>query len=115
MLLLGFPIHSIHCGQAAQGVSDNLHAAVTVNAGNHKFELLNAFLPRNHGVILRADSGKSFPAKESRRTVVTLAAIAIIAQTGWTQPVVASGTPMPLKQNASARFCTVLRKLCLAM
>jgi hypothetical protein len=41
--------------------------------------------------------------------VVTLAAMAIIAQTGWTSPVVASGTPTALKAKAKTRFWTVLR------
>ena len=35
--------------------------------------------------------------------------IAIIAQTGLTSPVIAAVTPIPLKLNASARFCFVLR------
>jgi len=49
------------------------------------------------------------PPKEFSSTALTESAMAIIAQEGWTRPVVASGTPTPLKKNASHRFCTVLR------
>jgi hypothetical protein len=39
--------------------------------------------------------------------VVTEAAIATMAQTGETRPVVASGKPRPLKANASATLVRV--------
>ena len=40
------------------------------------------------------------PPNEFSSTVETLSAIAIMAQDGWTRPVVASGTPIPLKKKA---------------
>ena len=48
------------------------------------------------------------PHSELMKIAVALTAIATIAQTGWTSPVAASGMPTPLKQKASATFCTIL-------
>src|SRR5574341_1133650 len=57
----------------------------------------------------RPRRGTRRPQKEFRRTVVTLAAIAAIAQTGAMRPVVARGTPTPLNEKARERFWTVFR------
>jgi len=49
------------------------------------------------------------PHREFTKIDVTESAIATIAHTGYTRPVVARGTPMPLKRKASTTFCLVLR------
>ena len=59
--------------------------------------------------------GSSRPPKELARTVLTLAIIATMAHAGCTSPVTASGTPIALKANVSARFCTVFRYEALPM
>ncbi len=54
-------------------------------------------------------AGRRRAPNELRSTVETELIIATIAQTGCTNPVMAAGTPMPLKRKAIARFCFVLR------
>src|SRR6266849_4898428 len=49
------------------------------------------------------------PQRALTKMLVTLAAIAAIAQTGYTSPVAAAGMPRPLKRNARTTFCLVLR------
>jgi hypothetical protein len=41
------------------------------------------------------------PHRELQKIALTVTAIATIAQTGWTNPVAASGMPMPLKAKAT--------------
>src|SRR5579875_2810653 len=55
------------------------------------------------------DDGRSRAPKELASTMDTEAIIAIIAHTGASRPVTASGTPMPLTDRATARFCLVVR------
>ncbi len=58
---------------------------------------------------MSSEDGRSRAPKELASTVDTEAIIAIIAHTGPSRPPAASGTPMPLKDSATARFCLVLR------
>lgn len=56
-----------------------------------------------------AHLASSRPANELASTTLTLTAIAAIAHTGVTKPVMAARTPMPLKASASATFVAVRR------
>ena len=49
------------------------------------------------------------PHRALTKMLVTLAAIATIAQTGYTSPLAAAGMPRPLKRKARKTFCLVFR------
>lgn len=79
---------------------------LTVTAGNQDVAAREDCIA---SLIVHLRLGRSLPAKEFDNTTVTLTAMAIMAHTGLTSPVIEASTPMPLKLSARDTLVKVSR------